>query len=196
MKGLRQFLSDTLATFLRLSACHTHLSTSVEESFRRPSLDHILYHQSPTNEETVPVPPMSPPPYIFTPTPFLQSSFDVTLVEYSKLTGIDLITHPFAAIFDDDIHTVDMVVAAMQERVRPSGDLKMDNLIAGLMGHQKSIAHIMSLLSPRQALSENIDLVCRTDFIYTFDVRPLTLPVAFLTRKSNPYQHRCPSGSV
>ncbi|KAH9960124.1 hypothetical protein BC827DRAFT_414697 [Russula dissimulans] len=160
MRALRQFLSDTLATFLRLSACHTHISTSVEESFRHPSLDHLPYHLSPTNEDdkTVPVPTMSPSPYIFTPSSYLQSSFDVTLVEYSRLTGIDLITHPFAAIFDDDIHTVDMVVAAMQERAQPSGDLKMDSLIAGLMNHLKSIAHVMSLLSPRVSLSEHIDL--------------------------------------
>ena len=157
MKGLRQLLSDSLAVFLRLSACSTtswHVPT-VQFSH----LDHLPYQRSPAgNDKALPAVMMSPPSCLSTPSSYLQSSFDLTLREYSKETGIDLIRHSFAAS-PDNIGDVDTTIVALRERSRVSSDPGADDPIAQLVSQLRSIAHIVSLLSPAEALRDNIDLV-------------------------------------
>lgn len=164
MKGLRQLLSDSLQIFLRLSACNTtsfHQPTVFEESHHH-SCDHLPYQRSlASDNETLAT--MSPPRFTITPSSYLQSSFDLTLREYSKQIEVDLIAHPFAASLDD-VNSLDTTIAALRERTRVSNDSKTDDHIAQLMSYLKSIIHIVSLLSPPEALSENIDLVCHGDW--------------------------------
>jgi len=164
MKGLRQLLSDSLAVFLRLSACSTtsrHTLTVIEELSYHQPFDHLPDQQrSPAgDDEALSAVTMSPPPGMSTPPSYLQSSFDLTLREYSKETGIDLIRHPFAASLDniDDISTT---IAALRERSRVSSDPQADDLVTQMVNQLRSITHIVSLLSPTEALSDNIDLVC------------------------------------
>jgi hypothetical protein len=160
MKGLRQLLSDSLAVFLRLSACSTtscHIPT-VNEGLSH--LDHLPDQRSPAgDDEALPAAMMSPPPCLNTPSSYLQSSFDLTLREYSKETGIDLTRHSFAASLDN-IGDVDTTIVALRGRSRISSDPGADDPIAKLVSQLRSIAHIVSLLSPTEALRDNIDLVC------------------------------------
>ncbi|KAI9449561.1 hypothetical protein F5148DRAFT_1247082 [Russula earlei] len=152
-----RLLSHALDIFLRLSTCKptsSHLQTPLEHQL---SHDHLPHQQFPANDdESFSMPAMSQQPYIVTPSSYLQSSFNLTLIEYSHQTGIDLTTHPFAAIVND-IHSVDATIAALQERILSSSDSKIGDSIAGLMSKLKSIVHIVFLLSPSEALSENID---------------------------------------
>jgi hypothetical protein len=92
---------------------------------------------------------------VFTPISYLQSSFNLTLEEYSKQTGIDLIEHSFGASFD---HT-ETAIAAVLERTRVSSNSETDGPMAQLIKQLNSITRIVSLLSPTEALSESIDLV-------------------------------------
>jgi hypothetical protein len=160
MRGLRQLLSDSMAVFLRLSACNTtscHIPTVNEELSH---LDHLPDQRSPAgNDEALPAVMMSPPPYLCTPSSYLQSLFDLTLREYSKETGIDLIRHSFAASLDN-IGDVNTTIVALRERSQVSSDAGADDPIAELVSQLRSIAHIVSLLSPTEALRGNIDLVC------------------------------------
>ncbi|KAH9971440.1 hypothetical protein BJV74DRAFT_799128 [Russula compacta] len=156
MKALRQLLSDSLAVFLRLSACNTtssHIPAPIEKSSHQQSSDHLSDQQSPASANDFSAATMSLQPDIITPSSYLQSVFNLTLVEYSKQTGIDLITHSFAAGLDD-IYSVDRVITTLRER---TGASNMGDPIAQLVGQLKSIVHIVSLLSPSEALSENID---------------------------------------
>lgn len=166
MKGLRQLLSDSLEVFLRLSACSTtsrHTSTIIEEFSHPQPFDHhpLPDQQRPhdDSDEALSAVTMSPPPSMSTPPSYLQSSFDLTLREYSKETGINLIRHPFAASLNniDDVNTA---IAALRERSRVSSDLQADDLVAQMVNQLRSITHIVSLLSPTEALNDNIDLVC------------------------------------
>lgn len=162
MKGLRQLLSDSLAVFLRFPACSTtsrHTLTVIEEMSNHQPFDHLPDQRSPGDNEAVSTVTMSPPPGMSTPSSYLQSSFDLTLREYLKETGIDLIRHPFAASLDniDDVNTT---IAALRERSRVSSDPQAGYLVAQMVNQLRSITHIVSLLSPTEALSDNIDLVC------------------------------------
>jgi hypothetical protein len=163
MKGLRQLLSDSLAVFLRLLACSTtsrHTLTVIEELSHHQPFDHLPHQLSPPGDnEALSAVTISPPPGMSTPSSYLQSSFDLTLREYSKETGIDLIRHPFATSLDniDDVNTT---IAALRERSRVSSDPQAGYLVAQMVNQLRSITHIVSLLSPSEALSDNIDLVC------------------------------------
>lgn len=162
MKGLRQLLSDSLEVILRLSACSTascHTQTVIEELSHPQSFDHLPDQRSPAgDDEALSALTMSPSPCMNTPPSYLQSSFDLTLREYTKETGIDLIRHPFAASLDN-IEDVDTIIAALRERSRVSSDPQADDHIAQLENQLRSITHIVSLLSPIEGLSDNIDLV-------------------------------------
>ena len=169
MRALRKLLSDTLAVFLRLSACNTTSSyplTAIEESTHHSLFEIPDQRSQVSDDEAVPAPTMSPPPHIVAPSSYLQSSFDLTLREYSKQTGIDLIGHPFAASFDN-LDSVDTAIAALRERTPVSSD-SQDDSIALLMNQLKSITHIVSLLSPTEALRGYIDSVCPGSLIHTF----------------------------
>jgi hypothetical protein len=170
MRVLRKLLSGTLAVFLRLSACNTTSSyplTAIEESTHHPLFDYLPDQRSQvSDDEAVPAPTMSPSPHIVTPSSYLQSSFDLTLREYSKQTGIDLIGHPFAASLDN-LDSVDTAIAELRERTPVSSDFQ-DDSIALLRNQLKSITHIVSLLSPTEALRGNIDSVCPGSLIHTF----------------------------
>jgi hypothetical protein len=159
MKGLKHLLSDSLKIFLHISACNTtsfHQPTAIESHHH--SCDHPPYQRSlASDDETLAT--MSPPRCTITPSSYLQSSFDLTLREYSRQIEVDLISHPFAASLDN-VNSLDTTIAALRERTRVSNDSKTDDNIAQLMSYLKSIIHIVSLLSPPEALSENIDLVC------------------------------------
>jgi len=161
MKGLRQLLSDSLEVFFRLSACSTascQTQTVIEELSHLQSFDRLPNQRFPAgDDEALSALTMSPPPCMNTPPSYLQSCFDLTLREYSKETGIDLIRHPFAASLDN-IDDVDTTIAALRERSRVSSGPKADDCIAQLMNQLRSITHIVSLLSPIEALSDNIDL--------------------------------------
>jgi hypothetical protein len=179
MKWLRELLSDSLQVFLRLSVCNTTFSdqsTVIEESSYHHSCDHLPYQRSlASDDETLTATIMSPPRSIISPRSYLQSSFDLTFNEYSKQTGINLIAHPFAASIDD-IDSFHTTMAALPQRIRMANDPQTGDAIARLMNHLKSIIYIVSLLSPPEALSENVDLVCSrelgSDELFS---RPLTL---------------------
>ena len=163
MKGLRQLLSESLEVFLRLSTCNTasfHTLTVIEELSPHQSFGHLPDQRSSAgDDEALSAVTMSPPSCMTTPTSYLQSSFDLTLREYSKETGIDLIRYPFAASLDN-IDDVDTTIAALRDQSRLSSDPQADDPIAQLVNQLRSITHIVSLLSPTEALSDNIDLVC------------------------------------
>jgi hypothetical protein len=163
MKGLRQLLSDSLQLFLRLSACNTtsfHQPTVIEESSHHHSCDHLAYQRDVAGDYEM-LATMSPLRFTTKPSSYLQSSFDLTLREYSKQTEIDLIAHPFAVSLHD-VNSLNTTIAALRERTRVSNDSKTDDHMAQLMSYLKSITHLVSLLSPREALSEHIDLVCHS----------------------------------
>jgi hypothetical protein len=187
MKGLRQLLSDSLQIFLRLSACNTtsfHQPTVTEE-FYPQSCDHLPFQQSlASDDETLTT--MSPPRFTITPSSYLQSCFDLTLREYSKHIDVDLIAHPFAATLDD-VNSLDTTMAALRERSRVPNDSKTEDHMAQLMSYLKSIIHIVSLLSPPEALSENIDMVCPGIGSHESNARSLTHFVAVLTCESDHY---------
>jgi hypothetical protein len=163
MTALRQILSDTLAVLLRLSACITTSShpETFEEPYHPPPHPHLPDQQpSASHHETSSTSTMSLRSHIVKPSSYLQSLFDLTLIEYSKQTGIDLITHPFVASLDD-VSSADMAIAVLRERIPSSSDSKSNGRMA-LLDHLESIARIVSLLSPNEALCDNIDPVCRT----------------------------------
>lgn len=165
---MRRILAETRAALLRLTACTTtssHIPETVEESLHSQSQPHLPDQQPPeTDDETLTTTTttttMSLHPHAIKPSSYLQSLFDLTLLEYSKLTGIDLTTHPIISRLDD-ISSVDKAISVLRERTRPD-DSKTVDPMALMMGHLGSIAHIVSLLSPDEALRDNIDPVCQT----------------------------------
>lgn len=194
MKALRR-LSHSLAVLLRPSASKTtstHISETVEEPLDQKSSN--LSDQQPTasdDDETLATTTMSLQPDILEPTSFLQSLFNLTLVEYSRQTGIDLITHPLIPNLDD-ICSADKAITALRERSQPFSNPKMDDKMVQL----KSIFYIVSLLTPSEALRDNIDPVCQSDLDLTSYVYYLTFTIAIFTRKSYPWGHRCSPCSV
>jgi hypothetical protein len=162
MTALRQILSDTLAVLLRLSACRTtssYFPETVEESFH-PPYPHLPDQQPSANHhETFTTTTMTLRRHIVKPSSYLQSIFDHTLIEYSEQTGIDLVTHPFVACLDD-ASSADTAIAVLRERTPPSKFSRKDGPMA-LLGYLESIARIVSLLSPSEALCDNIDPVCQ-----------------------------------
>ncbi|KAI0298096.1 hypothetical protein B0F90DRAFT_826418 [Multifurca ochricompacta] len=121
----KELLSRPLAVLLHLSSCHLQPSDNLP--------------QPPASQNVVPsTAPMSSPLPIIAPTSYLQSLFNVTLIKYSKETGIDLATHPLAATIDS-CSSIGAVIVAIQEQTWPS-------------------AHTVFLLSPSAALKGNIDL--------------------------------------
>ena len=164
---MRRILSETRAVLLRLTACTTptHIPETVEESLHSPSQPHLPDPQPPeSDDETLTTitttTTMSLQPHIVKPSSYFQSLFDLTLLEYLKHTGIDLTTYPIIARLDD-ISSVDKAIAILRERTRPEDSKSVDPM-ALMMGHLRSIAHIVSLLSPDEALCDNIDPVCQT----------------------------------
>ncbi len=168
MKTLRLILPDSLAVLLRLSARKTtsaHISGTIEESFHQQSsrlLDHPPDQQSAaSDDETLTTTTtMSLPPDMLKPTSYLQSLFNLTLVEYSKQTGIDLMTNPFIATLDG-LCSVDKAITVLRERPLPSSNLQVDDRVVPLMCQLESIFHIVSLLTPSEALCDNLDPVCQ-----------------------------------
>jgi len=166
MKALR-LLSDSLAVVLRLSACRTtstHISEDVVESFDQQS-SHLSDRQSAASDDktlTTTTPTMSLQPDILKPTSYFQSLFNLTLVEYSKQTGIDLTTHPFISNLDD-ICSVDKAITVLRKRSQASNNPQMDDKMVLLICQIKSIFYIVSLLTPSEALCDNIDPVCQSD---------------------------------
>lgn len=166
---MRRLLADTRAVLLRLS-CQTttpHITETVEESLHSRSHPHLPEKPQASDDETLTTATattttttMSFESHIVKPLSYLQSLFDLTLLEYSRHTGIDLTTHLFIARLDD-ISSVDKAIAVLLERARPD-DPKTGDGTALLIGHLESIAHIVSLLSPDEALCDNIDPVCQT----------------------------------
>jgi hypothetical protein len=162
MKAVRQLLSDTLAIFLRLSACNTASSypqADIFQSSHRQPFDRLTDQPSAaSDDQTSLASTMSLQPYIITPSSYFQSHFDLTLIEYSKLTGIDLTTHRLASA-PNDKYSVDSVINTSRERIRASNDPQTDDSMTRLRSQLKSIAHIASLLSPREVLIDYIDPV-------------------------------------
>jgi hypothetical protein len=205
MTALKQVLSDFLAVLLRLSACRTtssHIPETVEESFHQYTDPHLLDQQPRASDDTTTTTTsattMALKPHIVKPSSYLQSIFDLTLAEYSKQTGIDLMTHPFV-ISIDDITPVDKVITVLRERRRPSSTPQTDDPMALLMGHLESIAHMVSLLSPSEALHDNIDPVCQSGLdpdSQTFYMRILTFTIAVFTHEGHPWWHWCSPYSV
>ena len=169
MTALRQVVSDSLAVLLRLSACKTksaHPPEIIEESVNPRSYPPPQDQQSRASTDTtattstsITITTMSLKPHIFKPPSYLQSIFDLTLIQYSNLTRVDLFTHPFVASLDD-ISSADTAIAILRKRTRFSKDSQTDDPVALLMGHLESIVHIVSLLSPSEALRDHIDPVC------------------------------------
>ena len=164
---MKRILSETRAVLLRLTACTTtsHIPETVEDSLHSQSQPHPPDQQPPERDDetlttTTTTTTMSLQPHITKPSSYFQSLFDLTLLEYSKHTGIDLTTYPIVARLDD-ISSVDKVIAILRERTRPSDSKSVDPM-ALLMGHLGSIARMVSLLSPDEALCDNIDPVCQT----------------------------------
>jgi hypothetical protein len=170
MKALR-LLSDSLAVLLRLSACKTtsaHISETVEESFDQQSSNLSDQQPAASDDETLTI--MSLQPDILKPTSYFQSLFNLTLVEYSRQTGIDLIAQPFISSLDD-ICSFDKAITVLRERPQPLNNSQMDDKMVLLSGQLKSIFYIVSLLSPSDALCDNIDPVCQSDLdlnLHTF----------------------------
>jgi hypothetical protein len=166
MKALR-LLSDSLAVLFRHSACRTtsaHISETVVESFDQQSSNLSDRQPAANDDETLTTitTTMSLQPDILEPTSYFQSLFNLTLVEYSKQTGMDLITHPFISSFDD-ICSVDKAITVLRERSQPLNNLQMGDKVVLLIGQIKSIFYIVSLLTPSEALCDNIDPVCQSD---------------------------------
>jgi hypothetical protein len=165
MKALR-LLSDTLVVLLRLSACKTtsaHVLETVEESFDQQSSNLSDQQPAASDDETLATTTtMSLQPDILRPTSYFQSLFNLTLVEYSRQTGIDLITHPLILSLDD-ICSVDKAINALRERYQPLNNPQMDDKMVLLICQLKSIFYMVSLLTPSEALCDNIDPVCQPD---------------------------------
>jgi hypothetical protein len=164
MKALR-VLSDSLAVLLRLSACKTtsaHISETVEESFDPQSSNLSDQQPAANDDETLATTTMSLQPDILKPTSYFQSLFNLSLVEYSRQTGIDLITHPLISSLDD-ICSVDKAITALRERCQPLNNPQMDDKTVLVICQLKSIFYIVSLLTPSEALRDNIDTVCQSD---------------------------------
>ena len=165
MKALR-LLTDSLAALLRLSACRTssaHIPETAEESFDSQSSNLSDRQPTASDDETLTATTtMTLQPDILKPTSYFQSLFNLTLVEYSRQTEIDLITHPFISSFDD-ICSVDKAITALRERSRPLNNPQMDDKMVLLIRQLKSIFYIVSLLTPSEALCDNIDPVCQPD---------------------------------
>lgn len=164
MRSLRKLLSVPSAVLLRLSPCNTksaHPPISFEHSSHSQFSDHPPDTQSHLNQDKVlPTPRMpSSRSHRITSSSYLQSCFDLTLTEYSKETGIDLIKHPIVATLDQ-CDCVDTVIAAILGQIR-SNDSKIDRSMVELMRQLKSTVQIVFWLSPTDALSDNIDLVGR-----------------------------------
>jgi hypothetical protein len=165
MEALRQ-LSDSLAVLLRLSACKTtfaHISESDEEPFDQQSSNLSDQQPAASDDETLTTSTttMSLQPDILKPTSYFQSLFNLTLVEYSRQTGIDLIAHPLISSLDD-ISSVDKAITVLRERSQPSNNSQMDEKMVSLICQLKSIFNIVSLLTPSEALCDNIDTVCQS----------------------------------
>jgi hypothetical protein len=165
MRALR-LLSDSLAVLLRLSACSTtsaHISETAEESSDQQSLNLSDRQPAASDDETLTTTAtMSLQPGILQPISYFQSLFNLTLVEYSRQTGVDLITHPFISSFDD-ICSVDKAITVLRERSRPLNNPQMNDRMVLLICQIKSIFYIVSLLTPSEALYDNIDPVCPSD---------------------------------
>ncbi len=166
MKPLRLILSDSLAALFRLSACNTtsgHIPDAVEESFH-PQSSHLSDQQlaGNDNETLSTTPTMSSPPDILRPSSYLQSIFNLTLVEYSRQTEIDLITYPFIASLDD-ISSVDKAIVVLRDQSQPPNGPEMDDPMSLLMCRLESIVHIVSLLTPSEALYDIIEPVCQSN---------------------------------
>lgn len=174
MKALR-LLSDSLAVLLRVSVCKTtsaHISEIVEESFDPQSSNLSDRLPAASDDETLTTTTMSTmslQPDILEPTSYLQSMFNVTLVEYSRQTGIDLITRPFISSLDD-VCSVDKAITVLRERSQPLNNPQMDDKMVLMSCQLESIFHIVSLLTPSEALRDNIDPVCQSDL----DLNPHT----------------------
>jgi hypothetical protein len=75
----------------------------------------------------------------------------------------------------------------------------MDDKMVLLIRQLKSIFYIVSLLTPSEALCDNIDPVCQSDLdinSHILHVHFLTFTIAIFTRKSYPWGHRCSPCSV
>lgn len=166
MKALR-LLSDSLAVFLRASVCKTtsaHILETVEESFdyQSSNLSDRQPAASDDSDETLTATTMSLQPDILEPTSYLQSMFNLTLVEYSRQTGIDLITRPFLSSLDD-VCSVDKAITVLRERSRPLNKPQRDDKMVLMSCRLESIFYIVSLLTPSEALRDNIDPVRQSD---------------------------------
>jgi len=164
MKALR-LLSDSLAAVLRLSACKTtsaDISEVVEESFDQQSSNLSDRQPKTRDDDTLTTTTMSLQPDILEPISYFQSLFNLTLVEYSRQTGIDLVTRPFISSLDD-ICSVDKAITALRERSRPLNNPQMNNKMVLLSCQLESIFYIVSLLTPSEALRDNIDPVRQSD---------------------------------
>jgi len=165
MKALR-ILSDSLAVLFRHSACRTtsaHISEPIVESLDQQSSNLSDRQPAASDDETLTTTStMFLQPDILEPTSYFQSLFNLTLVEYSKQTGIDLITHPFISSLDD-ICSVDKAITVLRERSQPLNNPRMGDNMVLLIGQIKSIFYIVSLLTPSEALCDNIDPVCQSD---------------------------------
>lgn len=165
MRALK-LLSDSLAVLLRLSACRTtsvHISETVEESFDQQSSNLSDRKPGASDDETLTTTTTMPlQPDILKPTSYFQSLFNLTLVEYSRQTGIDLITHPFISSLDD-ICSVDKAITVLRERSQPLNNPQTEDKMVLLIYQIKSIFYIVSLLTPSEALCDNIDPVCQSD---------------------------------
>ena len=163
MKALK-LLSDSLAALLRLSACRTtstYISETLEESFDQQSSNLSDRQPAASDDETLTITTtMTLQPDILLPTSYLQSLFNLTLIEYSRQTGIDLITQPSISSLDD-ICSVDKAINALLERSQPLNNPQMDDKMALLIRQLKSIFYIVSLLTPSEALCDNINPVCQ-----------------------------------
>jgi hypothetical protein len=155
MRSLIQLLSH-------LPACNTrsaHSSTIIEDTPHLHSLNSSPDPPpSPPNQDKVlPAALMSFHPYTVTHYSYLQSCFDHTLIEYTKVTGIDLITHPIVTTLGD-CNRVDAVIAAIQDHSR-SNDSSIDSSLAETIIQLNSTLQTVLWLSPNDALCDYIDLV-------------------------------------
>ena len=165
MKKPLRLLSDSMAALLRLSfrkVTSAHISETVEESFDQHSSS--LSDQQPTasDDKTLTTSTtMSLQPKKLQPYSYLQAIFNLTLVEYSKQTGIDLTTHPIVSSLDDN-YSIDETINVLRERSRPLNNPQMGDKDIQLICQLKSIFYIVSLLTPSEALCGHIDPVCQS----------------------------------
>ena len=161
MKALRRL---SVAALLRLSArktTETVKESSDLQSFNLPDQQPIAIDNETLTITTMPLQPDIQPD-ILEPTSYLQSLFNLTLLEYSRQTGIDLITHPLISSLDD-IPSVDKAITVLRDRSQPLYKPQMDDNMVLLSGQLESIFNIVSLLTPSEALCDNIDPVRQSD---------------------------------